>query len=140
MPIQTVVTDMDGTILDAKKVAFPSAKDKLEILKDMYATMIAWSHTGGEYTKRKLIQAGLLDIFMKEMEVWLPKEKKWIKAMVPLCFDKPDVIIDNDPDSIFRQAAIIKVSSNEDWEKEEDVFFKGARDHVEEYIDRKGGK
>jgi len=46
----------------------------------------------------------LLKYFMIEMEVYLPEQDKWIKASVPQVFDKPDIIVDDNPDSILSLA------------------------------------
>jgi len=115
MPIRTVGVDVDGTLIDDKGLLFPGVKDKLEEWVEKY-TLICWSNTGGEYAKRVCIKCGI---------------DKYFKYFL----DKPDVIVDNDPDSIFRSAAIIVITDPlTDWTKDDNTLFGSSRKHIKEYI------
>lgn len=133
MPIRTAMVDIDGTLVDDKLSIFEGASDKLEEWGQKY-TLVCWSNTGGEYARKVLEKHDLLKYFMKDMEVYLPREKKWVKAQVPLVFDKPDIIVDNDPDSIYRSAAIIVIKGSDDWKKEDGELFCNSRKHIKEYL------
>lgn len=103
MPVRRVMIDVDGTLIDGQHNLFPGVKEKLKLWADKY-DLECRSHTGGAFAEKILKRYDLLEYFMHEMKVYLPKEDKWVKAMVPQVYDKPDIIVDNDPDSIMRLA------------------------------------
>lgn len=133
MPVRTMVVDVDSTLVDDNLTLFPGVKEKLVQWKKKY-TLICWSHTGGEYAHKVLEDNGLLEFFMKDISVYLPKEKKWIKAQVPLIFDKPDIITDDHPELILDLAAKLRphplvgeIENYDWWKKSDNELFSGSR-------------
>lgn len=121
--------DVDLTLVGDDLRLYPGVKDKLEQWKQKY-TLICWSHGGYEYAKRVLEKHDLIEYFMMDSSVYLPKEKKWVKAQILMIFDKPDILVDDNPELLLSMPARIVIRSSEDWEKPDAELFKESREHA----------
>lgn len=129
-PVRTMVIDIDLTLIDDEGNLYPGVKDKLLKNWSNKYDIIAWSHGGREHAQRILDKHGLLDAVMQEMKVYLPREKKWVTAQVPMCIDKPDIIVDDNPALILDYPARLVVSNPAEWWlKEDGELFKNSRDN-----------
>ena len=109
MPIRTMTVDVDLTLIDDKGDIYPGVRDKLEEWKAKY-TLICWSHGGKEHAQ-KMCKKNKIDKFFSSF------------------MDKPDIIVDNEPESILTFPAIIHIQEpKKDWSKCDNDLFAGARE------------
>ena len=92
MPVQTVYVDVDFTLIDKDNKLYLGVKEALNYMRNTLGyTMICWSHGGGKHAKDVCKKHELTDYF-------------------DLFLDKPDIIIDDDPDFIMKYPKVMKVT------------------------------
>ncbi len=95
MPVRTIYIDVDRTLCDLNGDVYPGVEAVLKVFKRMY-TVIAWSHTGGAYALEACKKNGINKYFDHFL-------------------DKPDILIDDSPDSIMRLPLVLKVEDGKTW-------------------------
>ena len=95
MPTRTIYIDVDQTLIGVDSNLLPGVRDKLEYLWRYGYELICWSGGGKEYAQKIC-------------------DKNNITQYFRMFLDKPDIIVDDNPDSIMGHARVCKVDS-EDW-------------------------
>ena len=109
-PVRTIAVDVDYTLINDADELFPGVENKLREWKIRYTTLICWSHSGVEHAKRVC-------------------KKHKIEKYFTHFIDKPDVIVDDRPESIVEFPAILQVVEPKKWwSKHDSELFKGSRD------------
>jgi len=110
MPVRTLAVDVDYTLINGHDELFPGVENKLKEWKVRYTTLICWSHSGGDHAKRVC-------------------KKHKIEKYFTHFIDKPDVIVDDRPESIIEFPAILHVVDPKKWWSLPDKeLFKYSRD------------
>lgn len=98
MPTRTVFIDVDLTLVNLDGDLLLSVEDRLKEMKFRGYELVCWSHGGKEYAE------ALLD-------------RHHIRKYFSSVLDKPDWIIDDDPEGIHAWADVLRVSGDDFWEK-----------------------
>lgn len=131
MVVRSAYYDVDNTLVDDDLVLFENVENKLRQHAEKYV-MHCWSHGGREYAKRVLEKHNLLDYFMQEMEVFIPDENRWVMAQVPMVLDKPDVLIDDQPQLLLDMSAHLIPTHDKWWAQRDSEMFKDSRKRKKE--------
>lgn len=107
MPVRTMYIDVDLTLVNDNLELYEGVPAKLEQWSEKY-TLICWSHGGGDYAKR---------VCMRN------KIDKYFKYFL----DKPDILVDDNPELLTIFPAKIIINAPEDWKKGDVDLFRGAR-------------
>lgn len=103
MPNSTVYVDVDLTLIDIEDKLLPGVKEGLKWLSRRYR-LICWSAGGGTYAK-KVCDAHNIE---KYFDYFL---------------DKPDIIIDDNPDLLLKCANVVRIDAKNTWMKLQDNIF-----------------
>ena len=94
MPVRSVFIDVDGTLIDIDNKIYKGVDKVLKRFKNLGYTLICWSHGGKEHAK-DICQRHNIDSFFTHF------------------LDKPDIIVDDDPNRIITAPKIFLIT--EDW-------------------------
>ena len=112
MPIRSIYIDVDDTLINDKDELFPGVREALENWKVRYTTVVCWSHSGAEHARRVC-------------------KKHKIDKYFTHFLDKPDIIVDDRPQSIVEFPAVLEVKRPDTWWTQPDSKkFKHCRDHA----------
>ncbi len=106
MPTRTIYIDVDQTLVDINGNLLPGVLEKIEYLYRYGYTLICWSGGGHEYAQRVL-------------------EKRQLNLYFTHVLDKPDIIIDDNPDSVLDHAHLLTIQDKDSWNTILHQLFKG---------------
>ena len=106
MPVRSCYIDVDMTLVKDGKLR-RGVRERLKAWESRY-TLICWSHGGGAYAFKVCRQHGIEEFFTHFL-------------------DKPDIIVDDNPEFILHYPAILDCSAPGWWEIPERVVFEGSR-------------
>ena len=113
MPVRSMFIDVDLTLIDDNCELFPGVEAKLKQWKAKY-DLHCWSHGGKEHAKRVC-------------------KKHKIDRYFTAFLDKPDIIVDDNPNLITEFPAILRVKDPQTfWKSSDDELFKGSRTGIVE--------
>lgn len=112
MAVRTAYIDVDLTLIDIEDQLLDGVEEGLKWMSKRY-TLICWSAGGEEYARKICEMHGLT---------------KYFKHIL----DKPDLIVDDSPDSILKHTNIIRIRAKNSWLHIRDKVFHKCTEHEDE--------
>jgi hypothetical protein len=107
MPVRSMYIDVDLTLVDDDLKLYVGAREKLAQWYNKY-TLICWSHGGAEHAERTCKKH---------------KVAKYFKHFL----DKPDILVDDNPELLIEFPAILLRSGPKWWQQNDHDIFSGSR-------------
>lgn len=105
MPVRTVYIDVDQTLINIDDELLPRVMESLEKLHNHSYQLVCWSGGGQEHARNVC-------------------ERHEIEHYFDYFLDKPDIVIDDEPDTIINRANKVQISTDKGWVDVFDQIYK----------------